>query len=70
MTRTPKNPKNLHFDGLFLIKAYNQGAALGTLGTVSTVPDFFDQDELFYHFILFKFNSEAYFSHLSPFASI
>ena len=52
-----------------------------TTGTVSTVPNFFDQDDFF--IILFriwkwvsssilnsKFNSEAYFSHSSTFASI
>ena len=58
-----------------------RGVAPGTIGMVSTVPEFFDQDEFF--IILFqiwkwvsssilnsKFNSEAYFSHSSPFASI
>ena len=29
----------------------SKGAAPGTVGTVSTVPDFFDQNEFFYHFI-------------------
>ena len=32
-------------------KKKNRGAAPGTGGTISTVPDFFDQDEFFYHFI-------------------
>ena len=31
--------------------SYWRGATLGTVRTVSTIPDFFDQDEFFGHFI-------------------
>ena len=73
--KTRFTPNLRHFRTIY------RGAAPDTVGTVSTETDFFDQDEFFYHFIQnmkwvssfilnSKFNSEAYFLHSSPFASI
>ena len=42
---------NQYIIGSNLSRPVIRGAPPGTVGTVSTVPDFFDQDELFYHFI-------------------
>ena len=58
-----------------------RGAAPDTVGTVSTETDFLIKMSFFYHFIQnmkwvssfilnSKFNSEAYFLHSSPFASV